>query len=82
MLEDVGFEMGSKIEVCYQQNLIIIRKVNDYHEPNNVQKQPSYPLTDTVSAATTNEAESSQPRECAAFSRPAALQYAGANRSI
>lgn len=56
-LEDVGFEMGTAIEVLYQRDEIVIRKLKDYHEPNNVQKEPAGPVPNTVSTGATAEAE-------------------------
>jgi len=45
-LEDMGFEMGTAIEVSYvRRGEIIIRKLKDKHEPDNLQKQPAGPVS-------------------------------------
>jgi len=41
-LEDMGFEMGTPIEVSYQRDLITIRNINQ-HEHNNI--QTPHPIT-------------------------------------
>jgi len=48
-LEDMGFEMGTPIEVSYQQNLITIRNINNQHEHNNV--QTTHPVTNPTQSA-------------------------------
>src|SRR3990167_961884 len=45
-LEDMGFEMGTPIEVSYQRDLITIRNINQ-HEHNNI--QTPHPVTDPTS---------------------------------
>ena len=75
-LEDMGFEMGTPIEVSYQRDLITIRNLNDNHESNNLQK-PRCPKSDPVSG-TAATSDAGQPRGCVALSCPTALQYAGA----
>lgn len=48
-LEDMGFEMGTPIEVSYQRGLITIRNLNDNHESNNLQN-PASPVTHPASS--------------------------------
>src|SRR3989344_2142308 len=54
-LEDMGFEMGTAIEVSYQQNLITIRNITQ-HEHNNI--QTPHPVTNPTSSGRVDATES------------------------
>lgn len=61
VLEDMGFEMGAKIEVHYQENLIVIRKITNY-EPNNVQNQTN-PVTNPAGPGAPSAADAGESHE-------------------
>lgn len=71
-LEYMGFEMGTAVEVSYQRGVITVRKLDDHHEPDNLQ-QPASPLTSpTPPGGACEEASARHPKRGAPVSKECA----------